>query len=54
VLVLALSPRTPPIAVAAGGNFQLTYSYGDTVAIFKLYSATVASLKATVDLRQRN
>jgi len=24
------------IAVAAGGNFQLTYPYGDTVAIFKL------------------
>jgi alcohol dehydrogenase (cytochrome c) len=27
------------IAVAAGGNFQLTYPYGDTVAIFKLSSA---------------
>jgi alcohol dehydrogenase (cytochrome c) len=25
------------IAVAAGGNFQLTYPYGDTVAIFKLF-----------------
>jgi PQQ-dependent dehydrogenase (methanol/ethanol family) len=24
------------IAVAAGGNFQMTYPYGDTVAIFKL------------------
>jgi len=24
------------VAVAAGGNFQLTYPYGDTVAIFKL------------------
>jgi alcohol dehydrogenase (cytochrome c) len=27
------------VAVAAGGNFQLTYPYGDTVAIFKLPSA---------------
>ena len=27
------------IAVAAGGNFQLSYPYGDTVAIFKLPSA---------------
>jgi alcohol dehydrogenase (cytochrome c) len=27
------------IAVAAGGNFQLTYPYGDAVAIFKLSSA---------------
>ena len=26
------------LAVAAGGNFQLTYPYGDTVAIFKLAS----------------
>jgi alcohol dehydrogenase (cytochrome c) len=26
------------IAVAAGGNFQLTYPYGDTLAIFKLSS----------------
>jgi alcohol dehydrogenase (cytochrome c) len=26
------------IAVAAGGNFQLTYPYGDTLAIFKLPS----------------
>jgi PQQ-dependent dehydrogenase (methanol/ethanol family) len=26
------------IAVAAGGNFQMTYPYGDTVAIFKLPS----------------
>jgi PQQ-dependent dehydrogenase (methanol/ethanol family) len=25
------------VAVAAGGNFQLTYPYGDTVAIFKLF-----------------
>jgi alcohol dehydrogenase (cytochrome c) len=24
------------VAVAAGGNFQLTYPYGDTIAIFKL------------------
>ena len=27
------------LAVAAGGNFQLGYSYGDTLAIFKLPSA---------------
>ena len=27
------------IAVAAGGNFQLTYPYGDTIAIFKLPTA---------------
>jgi PQQ-dependent dehydrogenase (methanol/ethanol family) len=27
------------IAVAAGGNFQLTFPYGDTLAIFKLSSA---------------
>jgi PQQ-dependent dehydrogenase (methanol/ethanol family) len=26
------------VAVAAGGNFQMTYPYGDTVAIFKLRS----------------
>jgi len=32
------------VAVAAGGNFQLSYPYGDTVAIFKLPSmATVNS-----------
>src|SRR5580698_3695326 len=28
------------LAVAAGGNFQMGYSYGDTLAIFKLPSAT--------------
>jgi hypothetical protein len=27
------------IAVAAGGNFQLTYPYGDTVSILKLPKA---------------
>ncbi len=27
------------IAVAAGGNFQLTFPYGDALAIFKLPSA---------------
>lgn len=27
------------VAVAAGGNFQMTYPYGDTVAIFKLSAA---------------
>jgi hypothetical protein len=31
------------VAVAAGGNFQLTYPYGDTVAIFKLPSAVTAA-----------
>jgi alcohol dehydrogenase (cytochrome c) len=33
------------IAVAAGGNFQLTYPYGDTLAIFKLPSAAAAASK---------
>ncbi|HEY0383434.1 MAG TPA: PQQ-binding-like beta-propeller repeat protein [Candidatus Elarobacter sp.] len=28
------------VAVAAGGNFQLSFPYGDTVAIFKLGAAT--------------
>lgn len=28
------------VAVAAGGNFQLSYPYGDTVAIFKLQPGT--------------
>ncbi len=32
------------IAVAAGGNFQLSFPYGDTVAIFKLPSVNGASL----------
>jgi alcohol dehydrogenase (cytochrome c) len=35
------------IAVAAGGNFQMTYPYGDTVAIFKLPSAAAAGPKAS-------
>jgi glucose dehydrogenase len=30
------------IAVAAGGNFQMTYPYGDTLAIFKLPTAAAA------------
>jgi alcohol dehydrogenase (cytochrome c) len=30
------------VAVAAGGNFQLTFPYGDTVAIFKLPSTAAA------------
>jgi alcohol dehydrogenase (cytochrome c) len=30
------------VAVAAGGNFQLTYPYGDTLAIFKLAPSTAA------------
>jgi len=30
------------LAVAAGGNFQMTYPYGDTVAIFKLPSRAAA------------
>jgi alcohol dehydrogenase (cytochrome c) len=34
------------LAVAAGGNFQLTYPYGDTLAIFKLPSAAAAASKA--------
>lgn len=34
------------IAVAAGGNFQMTYPYGDTLAIFKLSSAPAASARA--------
>jgi PQQ-dependent dehydrogenase (methanol/ethanol family) len=35
------------LAVAAGGNFQLTYPYGDTVAIFKLPKAGAADANAT-------
>jgi glucose dehydrogenase len=35
------------VAVAAGGNFQMTYPYGDTVAIFKLPSTTAAQPKAS-------
>jgi alcohol dehydrogenase (cytochrome c) len=35
------------LAVAAGGNFQLTYPYGDTLAIFKLPSAAAAASKST-------
>jgi alcohol dehydrogenase (cytochrome c) len=35
------------VAVAAGGNFQMTYPYGDTVAIFKLPSAAAAGPKAS-------
>ena len=31
------------IAVAAGGNFQLNYPYGDTVALFKLPSAAATA-----------
>jgi PQQ-dependent dehydrogenase (methanol/ethanol family) len=31
------------VAVAAGGNFQMTYPYGDTVAIFKLPAAAAGS-----------
>jgi alcohol dehydrogenase (cytochrome c) len=30
------------VAVAAGGNFQMTFPYGDTVAIFKLPSTSAA------------
>jgi PQQ-dependent dehydrogenase (methanol/ethanol family) len=33
------------VAVAAGGNFQMTYPYGDTVAIFKLPSAAAGGSK---------
>ena len=35
------------VAVAAGGNFQMTYPYGDTVAIFKLPSTAAAQAKAS-------
>ena len=30
------------VAVAAGGNFQMTFPYGDTLAIFKLPPAAAA------------
>ncbi len=33
------------IAVAAGGNFQLTFAYGDIVAIFKLNPSSASSPK---------
>jgi PQQ-dependent dehydrogenase (methanol/ethanol family) len=36
---------TQYLAVAAGGNFQLTFPYGDAVAIFKLPSAGAAGPK---------
>jgi alcohol dehydrogenase (cytochrome c) len=36
---------TQYLAVAAGGNFQLTFPYGDTVAIFKLPSTAAAGPK---------
>jgi alcohol dehydrogenase (cytochrome c) len=35
------------VAVAAGGNFQMTFPYGDTVAIFKLPSTAAAHSKAS-------
>jgi alcohol dehydrogenase (cytochrome c) len=35
------------VAVAAGGNFQMTYPYGDTVAIFKLPTTAAAQPKAS-------
>jgi alcohol dehydrogenase (cytochrome c) len=35
------------VAVAAGGNFQMTYPYGDTVAIFKLPTAAAAGSKTS-------
>jgi glucose dehydrogenase len=34
------------LAVAAGGNFQLGYAYGDTLAIFKLPSASGSARSA--------
>jgi PQQ-dependent dehydrogenase (methanol/ethanol family) len=34
------------IAVAAGGNFQMTYPYGDTLAIFKLTSSKMSARPA--------
>jgi alcohol dehydrogenase (cytochrome c) len=33
------------VAIAAGGNFQMTYPYGDTLAIFKLSSAAAGASK---------
>jgi alcohol dehydrogenase (cytochrome c) len=33
------------IAVAAGGNFQMGFAYGDTLAIFRLPSAPAAVRK---------
>jgi PQQ-dependent dehydrogenase (methanol/ethanol family) len=35
------------IAVAAGGNFQMGFPYGDTLAIFKLPSGAAANSKVT-------
>jgi glucose dehydrogenase len=35
------------VAVAAGGNFQLSFPYGDTVAIFKLGSPARPAPQAT-------
>jgi hypothetical protein len=35
------------VAVAAGGNFQMTFPYGDTLAIFKLPSAAAVSRATT-------
>jgi alcohol dehydrogenase (cytochrome c) len=35
------------VAVAAGGNFQMTFPYGDTLAIFKLPPAASASRATT-------
>lgn len=35
------------IAVAAGGNFQMTYPYGDSLAIFKLPSAATGGSKTS-------
>jgi alcohol dehydrogenase (cytochrome c) len=37
------------VAVAAGGNFQLTYPYGDTLAIFKLPSGAAAAARAPAE-----
>lgn len=36
------------LAVAAGGNFQMGYSYGDTLAIFKLPSAAGSAHNAAL------
>jgi alcohol dehydrogenase (cytochrome c) len=36
------------IAVAAGGNFQLTFAYGDTVAIFKLGAPAPTGIPMTM------
>jgi PQQ-dependent dehydrogenase (methanol/ethanol family) len=40
------------VAVAAGGNFQLSYPYGDTVAIFKLPHVAAVNSSAQASSRE--